>query len=229
MQRLIPALLLCTLSVSAFAESSACHPANGREIQVNGSGSVALAPDQVSFSLGVESRSRKVAEAFRSNTERANAIIATLKKRGVKGEEIQTSNLTIQSYSEHDGSEVSYIVTNRITITRKELTTIGELIQAGVEQGANQADSLHFSVADSREARKLALQRAFEDAHDKAQQLATLAGRQLGEAVCIHDQGEMTPQPLAYAMKAERFAVAPTIESGMQQLTHTIGVVFELK
>lgn len=229
MQRLIPTLLLCAVATSASASEGACHPASGREIQVTGSATVSLPPDQVSFSLGVESRSRKVAEAFRGNSAKANAIIATLKKMGVKKEELRTSDLSINSYSERNDQVISYIVTNRITVTRRDLTNIGELIQAAVEQGANQADALYFSTTDTREARKQALQMAYADAHDKAQQLATLAGTGLGEAICISEEGGARPAPLAYAMKAEMAADAPVIEAGTQQVSFTVGIVFELK
>ena len=77
---------------------------------------------------------------------------------------------------------------NRVTVTRESAAEVGELIEAAIAAGANEANRLVVLRRRSRrgaEARGLEL--AFASARAKAETLAALASQPLGEALCVSE------------------------------------------
>src|SRR5712691_9960445 len=172
---------------TAYAQTQPCTSTTGRTVSVNGAANLRLAPDRVSFTIGVRTEAASVAEAFKTNTSRVNAVIRVLKERGVKPHEIQTSNLAITSRNETSqrppGFHVSNVVT--VTVTREDTASIGELLQAAVQVGANDVGNLRFFIADPSKLQPRGLELAFLDARAKAEKLASVSGRTLGPVVCV--------------------------------------------
>jgi len=221
--------LLLPFAIDADAQLQPCSSATGRTVTVSGSATLRLVPDRVSFSVGVETLSASVGEAFDRNTEKVNAVTGALKQRGVKPEEIQSSNFSISSRDELGNKLPGYRVANSVTVTREDPSSLGKLLQAAVEKGANEAGSLQCFVSNQREAELRGLDLAFQNARSKAEKLAMVAGKTLGEAICVSEQGFY---PAINGMVAESITVsaaAPSIETGTQQLSFRVGAVFELK
>lgn len=223
------ALLGLMIAQIASAETEPCRAATGQSVIVNGAATVSLTPDRVSFSVGIETEAATVSEAFQRNTAKANALIAALKKRGVLSSEIQTVDLTITSRDEEMKKLSGYRVINTITVSRGELSSIGDLLQIAVENGANEVGSLNFSVRDETQARKKGLELAFMNAKEKATQLAALSGKSLGGVVCVAEGGYSTSVGSIYPETITVTAASPAIEVGLQPLSFTVGAVFELK
>ena len=229
MIRIAAISLLALISGSGLLHSQPCTSATGRTVTVNGSATLRLVPDRVSFSVGVETESPNVGEAFTLNTEKVNAVISAFKEEGVKPQEIQTSNFTISSHDYEGKKFGGYRVTNHVTVTRKDTSSVGKLLQLAVARGANEAGPIEFSANDSREAELHGLELAFRDAHTKAEKLAALAGKSLGGAVCM-SQSEM--RPTYFRPPVEEITVAseaPSIETGAEPVSVTVSVVFELE
>jgi len=219
---------MLVIAMDARAQALPCVSGTGRSVTVNGSVTLRLVPDRVSFSVGVETDAPNVADAFKGNTEKVNSVIAALKQRGVKPSEIQTSNFGITSRDQEGRKLSGYRVTNLVTVTRENFGSVGELLHAAVEKGANEAGSLQFMVSNQKEAELRGLELAFQNARSKAEKLALLSGKTLGEVVCVSEQGFYQ----TYGLVAESITVtadAPSIETGMQQLSFRVGAVFELK
>jgi uncharacterized protein len=160
-----------------------------------------------------------------------------LKKAGAAPDEIQTSGFSIypqQDYSQGNVPRLlGYQVNNNITVTKKEIGEAGKLLQAAITAGVNTSSGLAFSVADPARGRDKGLRAAFEDARSKAGLLAAAAGRSLGPALAITEgaQPNVVPRPLpgvrVMAAKAEVSEVP--VESGSEELTFTVSVVFALR
>lgn len=222
-------LLALIAALPAVADTEPCRAATGQSVIVNGAATVTLAPDRVSFSVGVETEAAAVSEAFQRNRAKANGLIAALKKSGVQSSEIQTVDVTVTSRDEEGKKLSGYRVTNTITVSRGELSSIGELLQLAVEHGANEVGALNFSVRDEARARKKGLELAFVNAKEKAAQLAALSGKSLGGVVCVAEGGYSTSVGSIYPELITVTAASPAIELGLQPLTFTVGAVFELK
>ena len=185
-----------------------------------------MPPDRVSFSVGVETQHANVSEAFRANGRRVEAVLAALKAKGVQGKELQTSDLEISSRNPDGTPAKGYRVANRVTVTRESAAAVGELIEAAIAAGANEANRLSFYLADPGVAQKRGLELAFASARAKAETLAALAKQPLGEALCVTEEvGGGNPMSNVALMTR---GGADTIEAGTEAVTFSVNVVFAL-
>jgi len=230
------ALLLAALvAVPAAAQAPSAREGTGPEtVSVTGTGRVELVPDRASFTVGVQTAAPTVASALQENNARASAIIAALKRLGATDREIRTSQVSIypqQAVEPGQPPRISgYTVTNSITVTRDDLATVGRLLQAAVDAGANSIAGVGFTISDPARGRDAALQAAFADARAKAEVLARAAGRTRGRAITIVEGGGARPPlPMPYAMKMEAQAAEVPVMSGTEEISSTVSVIFELK
>lgn len=200
-----------------------CAAPGGRQVRVSGSAVLRLPPDRVSFSVGVETVHASVSQAFRANAEKVEAVLKALRAKGVQSKELQTSGLEISSRQPDQTPVRGYRVANRITVTRENASGVGELIEAAITAGANEASQLSFDIADPGAAQGRGLELAFAAARAKAETLARLAGRPLGDAVCVTESpgGPVTYTPY---VTVEGLKVA----AGTEALTFNVEVVFAL-
>ena len=234
-------LLILAFAAPLFGQPASNAPREGAiidTVSVAGTGRVRLQPDRFSFTVGVQTQAPTVEEAVNENNTRVNAVIAALKKAGATPEEIQTSGFSI--YPQQDYSQgnlprlLGYQVSNNIAVTKKQIGEAGKLLQAAVGAGVNTSSGLSFSVSDPQRGRDQGLRAAFDDARAKATLLASAAGRTLGQALAITEGTEPVPFPRplrgavqSMAMKAQVSEVP--VESGTDELTFTVSVVFALR
>ncbi len=216
---------------TAYAQTQPCTSTTGRTVSVNGAANLRLAPDRVSFTIGVRTEAASVAEAFKTNTSRVNAVIRVLKERGVKPQEIQTSNLAITSRNETSQRPPGFHVSNVVTVTREDTASIGELLQAAVHVGANDVGNLRFFIADPSKLQPRGLELAFLDARAKAEKLASVSGRTLGPVVCVSSNEGVSHSGgyIAQGMAEMTQDAPPSIEAGIENVFFRVSAVFELK
>lgn len=227
-------LVLTFIAATALAQTPAPLP---ETVTVSGTGHVTLQADRYTFVVGVQTQAAVVEDAVNQNNARISAVVAALKKAGAADADIRTSGFSIypqQDYQQgHPPRILGYQVTNDITVTRKQASDAGRLLQAAINAGVNTASNLSFDVSDPRRGRDEGLRLAFDDARAKAAVLATAAGRTLSRAIVINEEGVQTPPPPRprpqgpMVMKAEVSEVP--VESGVQEMTFSVTVTFELK
>jgi uncharacterized protein YggE len=206
-------------------------------VSVTGTGRVTLTPDRASFTVGVQTVAPSLAVATQENAARMTAILAALRKAGATDRELRTTGLSIYPQQAPDPGNkpriVAYQVSNNVTVTRDDVATIGRLLEAAVQAGANTVSGVNFSVSDSARGRDTGLQAAFAEAKAKADLLARAAGRSLGRALAITEGGAaMPPVPMPMYRRAEMAqaaSFAAPVESGTEEIAFTVSVVFELQ
>src|SRR5579883_2978213 len=70
--------------------------AQDRTIKVQGNAVVAAAPDQATFTMGVETRQPSAQQALKENNDLMAKITSALKQEGVDGKDIQTSDFSLR-------------------------------------------------------------------------------------------------------------------------------------
>jgi uncharacterized protein YggE len=208
-----------------------------RTLNVNGSGQVQLKPDIAYIYIGVHTENIAVSEAVDSNTAQTSAVIEAIKSSGVDAKDINTINFSIwpsQQYSP-DGTptETKYAVDNTVYVVVRDLSSMGDLLDAAIGAGANTINSIQFDIDDKTEAIKEARAKAVEDAKAQAQELADVAGVTLGEIQNI-SFFDNSPYPF-YEGKgggggiAYEAAAAVPIQPGQLNISVNVSVTYEIK
>ena len=156
-------------------------------IHVSGYGRVVKTPDQATISLQVSALDNTVAEARNTMAVTTQDVVTALGNIGIVKTDMKTSHFSI--YEEYDWSDgerrfLGYRVSNGLTVTVRNIDTVGAAIDGAIVAGGDHIrfDGLSFSFSDAvkasmeREARRLAVQ----NMQSKASQLAEFSGRTLG-------------------------------------------------
>ena len=205
-----------------------------RTVSVSATGIVSATPDKATINLGVRTQAETAAEALDENTEQMQALIATLREAGVASRDIQTSDFSIypQYESRPNGTTTitGYEVSNRVTVTVRNLDNFGAILDAAVEAGGNQVDSIQFGFSDPEALLDEARQEAMAEAERKATQLATLADVRVGTVVSISEGGVTPPMPIMRGVMEESMAMdaAVPVETGESDVSITVQVTYEL-
>jgi hypothetical protein len=228
------ALLAVTLLAMPAAAQAPAAPVAGETVSVSGTGRAELTPDRAVFTVGVQTMAPSVAAAAQENNARASAIVAALKRLGAADRQIRTSQLSIYPQQEQPGGRapkiVGYQVSNSITVTHEDPATVGKLLQAAVDAGANTVSGVGFTVSDPARGRDGALQAAFADARAKAEVLARAAGRTIGRTLSIVEGGAVRPPvPMQFEMKAMSRSADIPVEPGTEEVSFSVSVVFQLR
>ena len=216
------------IAVPAWAEAAQAT------ISVTGDGSVSVAPDMATVSLGVTTEADTAKAAMTANNEALTTVIERLKSAGVEARDIQTSGLSLgprfdYSVTSSSGSQAinGYIASNMLTVRVQAIDTVGGVLDAVITDGANTLNGVTFGLKDSRAATDEARKTAITDARRKAELYAAEVGAKLGRVVSISEQnGFMSPMPMGAAAfdKASDVPVA----QGELSVGASVGVVFEM-
>ena len=75
----------------------------------------------------------------------------------------------------------------------KKIDKVGEVLKVAYNEGANNIYGISFDIADRKTVYKQALQKAIDDAKDKADVMAKQAGVKIGKPIAIYEgyQGDV--------------------------------------
>lgn len=211
---------------------------DNKTLFVTGSASTQTKPDKVTMSLGVETTNTKAKAALIANSQLMDKIVNALKMAGIKENETSTSSFTITpnrdySIDKNQGKLIGFTVRNSILITSQNLNNASDWIDVAVSSGANNVDSIYFSISDKKldEIKKELIKQAIGNAREKADVAASELGLKVVGVITINiDQA--TPiftGPTSYALesfKSEPSAASPPILTGEQQISLNVNIVF---
>lgn len=227
--------LMLTVLVTGCAEMQA-SPASDqpRALNVTGTGTVYVQPDIAQINVGVQTQSANAVDALAENTANANAIQQVLIEKGVAENDIQTNNFSIYrttQYATEDGeAEQTFVVENTVIITVRDLSSLGEILSAVVEQGANTIYGVVFDVEDPESAITEARELAIQDARAQAEAIATAAGVDLGEiySLTVNESGS-TPLTLNEAATASGGGGSVPVSTGTLSVEVNVYITYEFE
>jgi uncharacterized protein YggE len=202
-----------------------------RTMRVNGSGTVKAEPEIATINLGVVTENMSLEAAQRENALKTTAVIDSLTNMNIARKDISTASFDIQpQYDYIEGKQEfrGYRVTHILSVTVRELSKIGSIIDSATASGANRVDSVSFSVENPTEYYNRALSLAVRSASEKAKELSYDFGVQLDPIpVKVREQSSVTLPEEPQAMK---LMASPTpILPGQIEITARIEVVFEFR
>lgn len=235
---LIIVVLATILAMSACASipaSAAGTDTNIRTLNASGNGQVYLVPDIAYVNIGVHSEAATVAEALADNKTQAQAIQQALTGMGVDVKDIQTAAFNVypmqkqnpQAGSQDKTTVTVYVVDNTVSVTVRDLSKLGDLLDKVVSSGANNINGIQFDVANKDAALSEARKQAIQDAQSQAQEIASAAGVILGPIQSLNVSAVNTPGPL-YAGKGG-FATAESsvpVSAGQLLITASANITY---
>lgn len=228
----------------AYAQQSTIPDPNAtvRSVSVSGSGQVNVQPDEAVVQVGVQTADAEAAAALSANSEQMQSLINALEENGVDPEDIQTQTIQLQpQYAGTTGDAppqplqmgetpeiTGYIATNTVEVRARDLANLGSLLDTVIAAGGNQIEGIRFEVSNATDALESARETAWNDAQQKAAQLAQLADAELGAVLSISEFSR-GPIPLAQPSAAVREASAVPIQPGTQDVGVELQVTWRLQ
>jgi uncharacterized protein YggE len=229
------AAALAAFSPALALETRLIDVTNDRWIEVSGEGSVRATPDFATVTLGVTTTGKDARAAMAANAKQANALIALIKSQGVAPADIQTSDMSISPiFSNQPPGQASpptitgYSVSNNVTVTVRDLSSLGALLDNAVAAGANTVYGIAYGENDPSALIDKARPLAVADAKRKAEIYAVAGGAKIGRLMELTEEARAQPVLHVAQSYAKSAAVPTPIEAGEDKLTVTVRARFEL-
>jgi uncharacterized protein len=206
-------------------------------VSVSGTGEVAGAPDTLAVDIGVSVLRDSVSDAITTAADLTTGLIERFSDLGIAEDDLRTANYSIQPEYRwpRDGGEptiTGYRVVNTLTVKIRDIDRAGEVIDSAAEAAGDDVtvSGVRFSIEEDAALIEAARSAAWEDAADKAAQLAGLAGVTLGPAVSINETLSPAPPVVYYdrAVAADEAGASTPIQPGTQSVTVNIQVTFSI-
>ena len=189
-------LLVAACSTTAYAQSSINVVPPVPVITVTGSATLDAVPDQATVRIGILHQGGSAKEAQDEANKIVQATLTAIGKLGIPALSIQTTRLTISPmYSQprpgsNEASHITgYTASNVVTVALDNLTLIGPVVDAGLENGANQLEGVQFGLKNDGPVRELALRLAVAEAKGKAVAMAEALSVTLGPVQEVSESG----------------------------------------
>jgi len=234
--RLAAPVAALLIAQAAFAQSGAHPSGDERVIEVIGEASVNVTPDFARLTLGVTTTGKDARDALAANAKAVGSLVAAIKGEGVAPADIQTSDVSIsptfanpqQNAAPSARAITGYTVANMVTVTARDLSRVGALIDKAVESGANAMYGIAYGETEPSALLDKARPEAVADARRKAEIYAGAAGARVGRVLALTEETNAPPTPFQRRVFAQSAAAPTPVEAGQDRLTVTIGARFEL-
>jgi uncharacterized protein YggE len=122
-------------------------------------------------------------------------------------------------------SKPTYIVSNMVNVTIRDLDKVSTVLDAVVEAGANNIWGVNFSLEDQTTAQADARAKAIDDAKARAEALAELSGVKLGPVMSISEILSGGSYPVAFAVERAASGGGP-ISPGELEIGYQVQVSY---
>jgi uncharacterized protein YggE len=251
--RFVPmiAIMVFLLMMGVACGTSADSTRQSRTINVTGSADVMVAPDEVVFSVGVESNDIVLTKAKNDNDAVVKRVLAQAQSMGVEEKYIQTDYISIEPrYQDaylRDGYQkrelIGYVVRKNIAFTLKDVSRFEKLYSTILESGVNHVYGIEFRTTELRKHRDQGRALAIQAAREKAEALAKEMGQTVGAPLSISENSSWGYRSYSWwgvssAMSQNVVQNAPsqgtsdgssTLALGQIAINASVSVTFELK
>ncbi|MDR0230015.1 MAG: SIMPL domain-containing protein [Flavobacteriaceae bacterium] len=226
-------ILFATLlmaSTAAVAQTSLGQPTP--QIQVNGVGTVNVAPDKVTIRLGVENKAEQADAAKKANDEAIAKVLKFIKGMKIDEKCVQTQRVSLYKTRDYEEKKDYFQASQSITVVLKDISKYESFITGVMNAGINRIDGVSFesSKVASFEAEARAL--AVKDAKQKATDYANALGQKAGKAILVTDGSSYSP-PVVRPMYMMKGAAADvneqTLAVGEIEVVSNISISFSLE
>lgn len=213
-KKLVGLLTLCLILFCTVPVMAKEHP---NVIISSATENMEVEPDMVTFSAAVATENKKAEKAIEENNIKAQTVQKVVNALLDKEDKIKTTRYTVKPVYKYNriskkNELTGYRVSNRVQVETKQVDKVGKLIQAALNAGANDVDSLVFSVRDDDKYRTQLLGKASTSARKKADVIAKALGVKIIGVKSVNFGGNRvvaTPMYRGKSFAMEADAAAP--------------------
>ncbi|MEO8894258.1 MAG: SIMPL domain-containing protein, partial [Rhizomicrobium sp.] len=132
---------------SALAQEKLSPP----HISVSGSAMLSVAPDIARLRAGVTATGTTAKAAGEASAQAMSSVMTAIKAAGIAEKDVQTSRYSIQPiFSDTNPRKITgFTASNDVTLTVRNLDSLGALIDKLTAAGANAMGGIQFVVSDA--------------------------------------------------------------------------------
>jgi uncharacterized protein YggE len=207
------AAAFCAVSFQAQADGD-CSQLNGR-MDIYGSGSVEIMPDEARLNFSVISKEKNVKDAYAKCEEHTGAFQKALKAMDIKKEDVIAGSVTVEPVYEYDEKQKKqvlqgYEARRSLTVKTADFSKISLISDEAVKNGVNSVEGFEYGLKDESKARAQADEKAIADARAQAQRLSEGFGVKLLKPCSLNFERQNDHiRPVYRLMSVNAAAVAP--------------------
>lgn len=238
MNKMTANLIKCLSIIALLAVGTMAQEMNRMpppSIRATGESIILAKPDQAQIDIGVLTQAATAKAAGAENARKVDAVISALRKVLGAAAEIKTIGYSLNpvyTYPKEGGQPrvTGYAASNVVQVKTSDLTQVGTVIDTSTQAGANNIQSLQFTLKDDQAVRAQALREAAVKAKAKADALASALGLRVVRVLHVEESGT-APVPIfarAQMEMAKAADVATPIESGNIEVRASVSLTVEI-
>ena len=202
-----------------------------------GQAEVKVTPDRATVMVAVETRGKTAAAAAAENARITRVTLDALRAQKIPNEQLGTADYNVypeQTWNEQTRKPVitGYVARNTIRAEIRDVTKVGDAIDAALAGGANTIQGINFWSSNLQAARREGMQKAVANACLDAAAIARGAGMSIGAPLELSSNDFVSgPQPMPMMAMAKRDmaeSVPTPINPGEQTLTVNVSTRWTL-
>jgi len=201
-------------------------------ITVTGSADSREVSQIATFTASVSVEDENKESAVSEVNEKMTQIVNDLKEFGVEEKNIKTESVNVYEYEESERGKttgkVLWSASSSVSIRLENVEMAGDLSDLLSASGATSVRGPNFSLDDTDDIDILLLEKAFENAKNKAERLVKVSGRSLGDVFNLVEGSSSQPEIYRSLALPDAKGGAP-IEPGTQNVSKTVTVTFEIR
>ncbi len=241
MKHIVAGLLIGLLGVPVLADPLPAQP----HVYVEGSAELEVEPDMMTFTLSIQAVDLDLAKAKSDVDARSRLLIDTIKKFGIKADDIATTALNIRpeyEYKERERVLTGNNVSRQVDINLRDLKKYPEMMKALVDAKISETINTTLTVADKKAVEEKVQDAAMADAKARANRLAKSQGKTAGEPWSIsefnnrgNERWELKPNRQLMGSSAKEVGAmrmsdsSEPFEPGVMKISAQVYVVYLLK
>ncbi|MGI6169355.1 MAG: SIMPL domain-containing protein, partial [Christensenellales bacterium] len=175
---------------AAASQSASTDALSPQTLQASASYTLHASPDRAHFTVGIRSFHADAKAAQEQNAQKMQGLIQALTSKGLTDSALQTANYSVHpeyDYRENTPALKGYTVLSSLSVTVDELKSLGGILTAAAQSGANEIYGIEFSVKNYDILYSQALEKAVAATREKAASMAMGAGVTLSDILSIQD------------------------------------------
>ncbi|WP_342432263.1 SIMPL domain-containing protein [Neobacillus sp. FSL H8-0543] len=197
---------------------------------VTGEGQIAVQPDTASVNLGVITEDKELIPAQQQNSITGTQLINALVSIGIEKNNIKTFDYRIESDYDYDqGKQIfrGYKVTHILQVNIDDLSTVGNVVDTAVQNGANYIANVQFTAKSKESYYNQALSMALKNAGEKAKTIANTINVSLFVTPVLVTEGGGTVQPFESQQTFVKGVSSTQLEPGQLVIKATVSAEYK--